>query len=90
MDVLPASIETVRLDGAMYWERMAALLVGLPEGKAEWLPKLQEILFTVESGQVEAYKQAQVLAHLDQKQGMVLQLEEATGYAWRYSGRFVF
>ena len=90
VDILPASIETVRLDGEMKWKSMAALLVGLPEDKAECLPKLKEILFTVEGDEVEAYKQGQVLADLDQKQGMVLQLDEATGYAWRYSGRFVF
>ena len=92
MDVLPASIETVRLDGEMTWKEIAPLLLGLPEGKAECLPKLKEILFTVGRDQGEAHKQAQALAPLDQERGIVIQLDEdeAAGYDGHYSGRFIF
>ena len=91
VDVLPASIETVRLDGKVDWEEMAALLIGLPEGKAECLPKLKEIVFTVIWDQEEAHKRcAKAWAHLHQKQGMVFQLDKAVEAAPSYSGRFVF
>ena len=91
VDVLPASIETVRLDGGMNWEEIAALLIGLPESKAECLPKLKEILFTVVWDRGKAHKQrADAWAHLRQKQGIVLQLDKAVESAPHYSGRFVF
>ena len=92
VDVLPASIETVRLDGEMMLVELAALLIGLPEYQTARLPKLKEILFTANRYQGETPKQIEALAHLEQKQGMVLQLDEAKspGYAVRYSGRFVF
>ena len=90
VDILPASIETVRLDGEMTWEEITALLIGMPEDRIKCLPKLKEILFTVGGNQGKAPMQVKALAHLDQKHGMVFQLDEATGYARGYSGRFVF
>ncbi|KAK0512628.1 hypothetical protein JMJ35_004645 [Cladonia borealis] len=92
VDLLPASIETVRLVGEMTWKEIAPLLLGLPEGKAEYLPKLKEILFKVGRDQGEAHKQTQALAPLDQERGMVIQLneDEAARYDGHYSGRFFF
>ena len=85
VDVLPASIETVRLHGEMSWEAVAALLIGLPEGKVECLPKLKEVLFTITRGEGKA-----LLAHLRQKQGIVLQLDKVVETAPHCSGRIVF
>ena len=91
VDALPASIETVRLDGEINCEEIAALLIGLPEGKAEYLPKLKEILFTMVWDRGRTHKQrADAWAHLRQKQGIVLQLDEGFESAPHYSARFVF
>ena len=81
VDNLPASIVTVRLDGEMTWEELAALLIGMPEDKTKCLPKLKEIEFTVERDQENSHKHVQALAHLGQRQRMVLQLDEAAWYA---------
>ena len=90
VDILPASIETVMLEGGMMWANLAALLVGMPEDKARCLPKLKEILFTLERDQKSPQKQAEARAHLYRKQGMVLQVDQANGDARRYPGRIVF
>ena len=83
VDALPASVETVRLEGELTWSDMAALLVGLPEGKAECLPKLKEISFMLRR---KLYNKVYP-REWAQKQGIVLQLEEAQ---WHYFGRLVF
>lgn len=88
VEVLPASVETVRLNGAMSWEEVAALLIGLPEGKAEILPKLKEILFMGVQDQGE--QSAMAFKHLRQKQGMMLQLSKSSKWAGGYSCWFVF
>lgn len=90
VDVLPASIETVRLDGEVTWKEIAPLLLGLPEGRVECLSKLKEILFTVERDQVSPQKQAEARAHLERKHGMVLQVDQASGDARCYPSRFIF
>ena len=90
VDILPASIETVMLEGGMMWANLAALLIGMPEDKARCLPKLKEILFTLERDQKKPQKQAEARAHLYRKQEMVLQVDQANGDARRYPGRIIF
>ena len=90
VDILPTSIVTVRLDGEMTWEELAALLMGMSEYKTKCLPKLKSIEFTVKRDQEDLHKQDQAFNRLDQKQGMELQLDGATWNALSYSGCFVF
>lgn len=90
VDVLPASIETVRLDGEMTWEDITALLIGMPENRIKGLPKLKEILFTVGENQGRAPTQVKALSHLDQKHGMVLQFDRAVESPSHCTGRITF
>ena len=90
VDILPASIERVMLEGGLMWANLAALLIGMPEDKTECLPKLKEILFTVERDQKSPQKQAEARAHLERRQGIVLQIDQANGDARCYPGRVVF
>ncbi len=89
VDVLPASIETVRLDGDINTGATALLLTGLPEGKADFLPKLKEIVFFMVVW-VRYKPSVEALANLRQKQGIALQLDKVTKVAHYYSGRFLF
>ena len=43
VDVLPASLESLKLVGSVPWKRARAIFVGFPELKAERLPRLREI-----------------------------------------------
>ena len=86
VDTLPASVETVRLEGEICWKDMAALFVGLPEGKAECLPKLKEISFKLVR-RPKNKERAEEWARRCQEHGIVLQLDEAQ---WNCIGRLVF
>lgn len=88
MEVLPASVESVRLNGAMSWEEVAAMLIGLPEGKAECFPKLKEILFM--GVQDQGDQSTMALEHVHQKQGMISPLRKSSKWAGGYSCWFVF
>ena len=88
VEVLPASVESVRVNGEMSWKEMAAMLIDLPEGKAEIFPKLKEILFMGVQDQGEQC--AMVWKNLRQKQGMMLKLSKASRWAGGYSCWFVF
>ena len=85
VDTLPASVETVRLEGDIPWNDMAALLVGLPEGKAECLPKLKEISFRLRR-ELKNKEAAEEWARRRQEHGLVLLLD---GAQWHYFGRLV-
>ena len=43
VDVLPASLESLKLEGFVPWKRIKAFFTGFPELKAERLPRLREI-----------------------------------------------
>lgn len=46
IDILPASTQMVQLDGKIDIDDVVYMLLGLPEGKAEWLPNLTRIEYT--------------------------------------------
>ena len=89
VDVLPASVETVRLDGVIDWSALADLLVGLPERKAECLPRLKEIFFDLNSD-FECREDSEEWASLHQEEGIVLQLDSPFEEAPHYEGRIIF
>ena len=66
VDVLPASLESLKLVGCVPWKRVRAFFAGFPELKAERLPRLREI-------EMQGSAAAEMtFVHLCKKVGVVL------------------
>ncbi len=66
VDVLPASLESLKLMGSVPWKRVRAFLAGFPDLKADRLPRLREI-------EMQGSAAAELrFVHLCKKAGVVL------------------
>ena len=66
VDVLPASLESLKLVGSVPWKRVRAFFAGFPELKAERVPRLREI-------EMQGSAAAELrFVHLCKKVGVVL------------------